>query len=93
MRATVVEVRAEIEQLVFELDRRPEQEADQSDAPTAPSSRPGCGPTRIDWGSLPGAVHDQELVFEEKRLRNYGTDAARSDQTGQGTDQMDEKND
>jgi hypothetical protein len=29
---------------------------------------------------LPGAIHDQELVFEEKRLRDYGTDAARTEQ-------------
>jgi hypothetical protein len=27
---------------------------------------------------LPTAIHDQELVFEEKRLRDYGTDAART---------------
>jgi hypothetical protein len=25
--------------------------------------------------SLPGAIHDQELVFEEKRFSDYGTDA------------------
>ena len=43
--------------------------------------------------SLPGAIHDQELVLEEKRLRNYGTDAARSEQPGQSGDEVDEKND
>src|SRR6267378_684467 len=29
-------------------------------------------------GSLPGAIQEQELVFEEKRLSNDGTDTARS---------------
>jgi len=41
---------------------------------------------------LPGAIHDQELVLEEKRFRNQGTDAARSKQPGQGGKEMDEKN-
>src|SRR6266566_6067797 len=36
---------------------------------------------------------EQELVFEEKRLRKYGTDTARSEQAGQCSDQVDEKND
>jgi len=31
-------------------------------------------------------------VFEEKRLRNDGTDTARSEQAGQGSKEMDEKN-
>ena len=39
------------------------------------------------------AIHDEELVPEEKRLRNYGADAARSEQPGQGGDEVDEKND
>src|SRR6516164_9111362 len=43
--------------------------------------------------SVPGAMHDQELVLEEERLRNYGTGAARSEQAGQGSDEVDEKND
>src|SRR6516164_478645 len=43
--------------------------------------------------SVPGAIHDQELVLEEERLRNYGTGAARSEQAGQGSDEVDEKND
>jgi hypothetical protein len=42
---------------------------------------------------LPGAIHDQELVLEEKRLCNYGTDAARSEQAGQDSDDVDEEND
>jgi hypothetical protein len=35
----------------------------------------------------------QELVLEEKRLRNDGAGAARSEQAGQGRDEVDEKND
>ena len=38
------------------------------------------------------SIHDQELVLEEKRLCDYGTDAARSEQAGQGSDQVEEKN-
>jgi hypothetical protein len=41
---------------------------------------------------LPGAIHDQELVLEEKRLCNYGPDAARPARADQGRDAMDEKN-
>jgi len=43
---------------------------------------------------LPGAIQEQELVFEEKRQRlsNDGTDTARSEQAGQGSKEMDEKN-
>jgi len=43
-------------------------------------------------GSLPGAIQEQELVFLEKRLSNDGTDTARSEQAGQGSKEMDEKN-
>ena len=32
-------------------------------------------------------------MLEQKRLRNYGTGAARSEQAGQGSDEVDEKND
>jgi hypothetical protein len=41
---------------------------------------------------LPGAIHDQELVFEEKRLRNDGTDPTRTEQPSQDGNEMDEKN-
>src|SRR5260370_10898390 len=40
-----------------------------------------------------GAIHDQELVLEEKGLRTHGTDPTRSEQTGHGGDQVDKKND
>jgi hypothetical protein len=33
-----------------------------------------------------GAIHDQELVPEQKRLRNEGTDAAWFEQLGQDCD-------
>jgi hypothetical protein len=36
--------------------------------------------------SLPGAIYDQKLVFEQKRLGNEGTDAARLEQLGQDGD-------
>jgi hypothetical protein len=42
---------------------------------------------------LPGAIYDQELVFEQKELGNEGTDAARLEQLGQNDDQVDEKDD
>jgi hypothetical protein len=32
-------------------------------------------------------------VLEDKGLRNYGTDAARTEQAGQGSNEMDKKND
>jgi len=41
---------------------------------------------------LPGAIHDQELLFQEKRLRDQGTDTTRSEQPGQRGDQVDNKN-
>ncbi len=44
--------------------------ADELVAPRAPSSRQEYGPTRRDWGSLAGAIQEQEVVFEEKRLSN-----------------------
>jgi hypothetical protein len=62
------------------------------DAPRAPASRQGCGPPRMIGRSLPGAIRDQELVFQEKRLRDQGTDATRSEQPGQRGDQVDNKN-
>jgi hypothetical protein len=40
---------------------------------------------------LPGAIHNQQLVLKKKRLRNYGTDTAGSEQVGQGSDEVDEK--
>jgi hypothetical protein len=35
---------------------------------------------------MPGVIYDQELVFEQKGLRNEGTDAARFEQLGQDGD-------
>jgi hypothetical protein len=42
---------------------------------------------------LPGAIRDQELMLEQKRLGNDGTGTARSEQASQGSDEMDEKDD
>jgi hypothetical protein len=42
---------------------------------------------------MAGAIHDQELVLEEKGLGNYGTDPTRSEQPGHGGDRVDKKND
>jgi hypothetical protein len=42
--------------------------------------------------SLSGAIREQELVFQEKRLHNHATDTARSEQTDQRSKEMDEKN-
>src|SRR3984885_10219344 len=41
--------------------------------------------------SLPGAIQDQELMLEQKRLGNEGTGTARSEQTSQGSDEIDQK--
>jgi hypothetical protein len=43
--------------------------------------------------SLPGAIQDQELMLEQKRLGNDGTGTARSEQASQGSDEMDEEDD
>ena len=42
-------------------------------------------------GALAGAMEDQELMFDEEGLGNYGTDAARPRQSGDGREEMDEK--
>ena len=42
-------------------------------------------------GALAGAMEDQELMFDEEGLGNYGTDAARPRQSGGGREEMDER--
>ncbi len=37
------------------------------------------------------AIEDQQLMFDENGLGNYGTDAARTRKSGDGRDEMDEK--
>ena len=37
------------------------------------------------------AIEDQQLMFDENGLGNYGTDAARTRQPGDGGEEMDEK--
>jgi hypothetical protein len=53
------------------------------------SQRQGSG----DSAPVPGAIQDQELMLEQKRLGNDGTGIARSEQASQGSDEMDEKDD
>ena len=43
--------------------------------------------------ALAGAIEDQELMWDEEGLGNYGTDAARPRQSGDGREEMDEKDD
>ncbi|HWO39983.1 MAG TPA: hypothetical protein VNO32_65285 [Candidatus Acidoferrum sp.] len=66
--------------------------AGEWDAATAPA---GTDPVRRGQirRSLPGAIQDQELMLEQKRLGNDGTGTARSEQASQGSDEMDEKDD
>ena len=47
---------------------------------------------RSDVHKFGDRCHDQELVLEDKGLRNDGTDAARTEQAGQGNKEMDKKN-
>jgi hypothetical protein len=64
--------------------------ADEWDAARTPASRQGSGPTRTDSAPVSGAIQDQELMLEQKRLGNDGTGTARSEQASQGSDEMDE---
>ena len=43
--------------------------------------------------SLAGAIQDQELMLKQKRLGNKGMGTARSEQTSQASDEMDQKDD
>jgi hypothetical protein len=63
--------------------------ADEWDAARTPASRQGSG----DSAPVPGAIQDQELMLEQKRLGNDGTGTARSEHASQGSDEMDEKDD
>ena len=40
---------------------------------------------------MAGAIEDQQLMFDEEGLSNYGTDAARTRKSGDGRDEVDEK--
>jgi hypothetical protein len=52
-----------------------------------PIRRPQVGRT------FPAAIEDAQLMFDEHRLGNDGTEAARSDQSDQGDNQMNENDD
>jgi len=41
--------------------------------------------------AVAGTIEDQQLMFDEEGLGNYGTDAARLCQSGEGGDEVDEK--
>jgi len=41
--------------------------------------------------ALARAIEDQQLMFDEDGLDNYGTDAARTRKSGDGREEMDEK--
>ena len=59
-------------------------------AQRAPSGNDAIREAEIG-GAVAGAIEDQQLMFEEEGLGNYGTDAARPRQSGEGGDEMDEK--
>jgi hypothetical protein len=42
---------------------------------------------------LSGTIEDQQLMLDEHRLRNYGTNAARSGQSSKSNDEVNEKYD
>jgi hypothetical protein len=42
---------------------------------------------------LSGTIEDHQLMFDEHRLRNYGTNAAWSAQSSKSNDEMNEKDD
>jgi len=58
----------------------------------APASRQGCGLTRIDSEIVAGSDSQSGVGAWGEATPNYGTDAARSEQAGQGGDEVDEKN-
>ena len=41
--------------------------------------------------ALAGSIKDQQLMFDEDRLGNYGTDAAATRESDDGREEMDEK--
>ena len=41
--------------------------------------------------ALAGAIEDEQLMFDQEGLGNYGTDAARTRKSDEGSDEMDEK--
>ena len=43
--------------------------------------------------AVAGALENQQLMFDEEGLGQDGTDAARACQSGEGGDEMDEKDD
>jgi hypothetical protein len=43
------------------------------------------------FAAQPGAVEDQQLIFDEDGLGNYGTDGTGTRKSGDGREEMDEQ--
>jgi hypothetical protein len=43
--------------------------------------------------TLPRTIKDEELLFDEDGLGDYGTEAARTQESGKSSDDMDEEDD
>jgi len=87
MRAIVVEVGLEIQQLVFQIGR-----ADPPGGPHKQSAPAGEDAIReAEVGSaVAAATEDRQLMFDEEGLGKYGTDAARLRQSGERGEEVDE---
>ena len=57
---------------------------------SAPTGNDAIRETEIG-SALARAIEDQQLMFDEDGLGNYGTDAARTRKSGDGREEMDEK--
>ena len=75
----------------FEYDCR----TDEAGGPDEKSAQTGDQAVRCaEIGcSLPGSIKDEELVLDENGLGDHRTDAARTQESGKSSDDMDEKDD
>ena len=73
----------------FENDFRTD-EAGGPDEKSAQTGDQAIGCAEIGC-SLPGSIEDEELVFDENGLGDDGTDAAGTQEPGEGGDDVDEK--
>lgn len=73
----------------FEYDRRTD-EAGGPDEKSAQTGDQAIGSAKIGC-SVPRSIEDEELVFDENGLGDDGTDAAGTQEPGEGGDDMDEK--
>ena len=77
-------------------ERRGLQNDGRTDQPARPHKQ--SAPTGDDaireaeiWSAPTRAIEDQQLMFDEDGLGNYGTDATRARKSDEGRDEMDEK--